>query len=139
MRGSRVAALTALLGTGVVVALLVTGGSSDGGEAGSAVPADWGPHTGPVPILEYHPIQPPLPGAAYPQLFVPQADFTAQMDWLDAHGYEGVTLDQVENAWYEGGELPPKPVVITFDDGYRSQYVAAFPVLQRLGWPGCWT
>jgi peptidoglycan/xylan/chitin deacetylase (PgdA/CDA1 family) len=75
-------------------------------------------------------------GAQYPELFVPQADFTAQMKWLDEHGYEGVTLDQVENAWAGHGELPPKPVVISFDDGYRSQFVAAYPVLQHFGWPG---
>jgi len=98
--------------------------------------ARWRPYRGPVPILEYHPIQPPIPGSPYPQLFVPQADFTAQMKWLAAHGYTAVTLDRVEAAWYRGGELPPKPVVITFDDGYRSQFVAAFPVLQHFHWPG---
>jgi peptidoglycan/xylan/chitin deacetylase (PgdA/CDA1 family) len=58
------------------------------------------------------------------------------MKWLDEHGYEAVTLDQVEDAWYKGGELPPKPVVLTFDDGYRSQYVAAFPALEHFHWPG---
>jgi peptidoglycan/xylan/chitin deacetylase (PgdA/CDA1 family) len=99
-------------------------------------PADWKPYTGPVPIIEYHAIQPPVSGSAYPQLFVPQADFEDQMNWLDDHGYEGVTLDQVEDAWFKGGELPPKPVVLTFDDGYLSQYVAAFPALEQHHWPG---
>jgi peptidoglycan/xylan/chitin deacetylase (PgdA/CDA1 family) len=69
-------------------------------------------------------------------LFVPQADFQRQMKWLDDHGYEAVTLDQVENAWYKHGELPPKPIVVSFDDGYLSQYVAGFLVLQGLHWPG---
>lgn len=99
-------------------------------------PADWRPYTGPVPILEYHAIQPPVSGAAYPELFVPQADFESQMKWLDEHGYEGVTLNQVEDAWYKHGELPRKPVVLTFDDGYLSQFVAAFPALDHYGWPG---
>jgi peptidoglycan/xylan/chitin deacetylase (PgdA/CDA1 family) len=113
------------------------GGGGQGGQPVSAnYPADWGPYTGPVPILEYHAIQPPVAGAEFPQLFVPQADFVEQMKWLDEHGYEGVTLDEVEDAWYEGGELPPKPVVLTFDDGYLSQYVAAFPALQHFHWPG---
>ncbi len=47
-----------------------------------------------------------------------------------------MTLDQVEAAWYEHGELPAKPIVVSFDDGYESQYVAAFPELQHLGWKG---
>ncbi|MGH2924793.1 MAG: polysaccharide deacetylase family protein [Solirubrobacterales bacterium] len=104
--------------------------------ASAASKAGWAAHPGPVPILEYHAIQPPVPGAAYPQLFVPQADFQRQMQWLKDNGYEAVTLDQVEAAWFRNGELPPKPVVVSFDDGYRSQYVAAFPEMQRLGWRG---
>jgi peptidoglycan/xylan/chitin deacetylase (PgdA/CDA1 family) len=102
----------------------------------ASYPADWKPHPGPVPILEYHAIQPPVAGATYPQLFVPQADFQHQMQWLKDHGYEAVTLDQVETAWYTDGELPPKPIVVSFDDGYLSQYVAAFPELEHLGWKG---
>jgi peptidoglycan/xylan/chitin deacetylase (PgdA/CDA1 family) len=47
-----------------------------------------------------------------------------------------VTLGEVEAAWYEHGELPAKPIVVSFDDGYLSQYVAAFPQLQQLGWKG---
>jgi peptidoglycan/xylan/chitin deacetylase (PgdA/CDA1 family) len=124
------------------------GGSSSSGAAsqattqktaahkGGGVPASWRPHRGPVPILEYHAIQPPVSSSAYPQLFVPQADFEAQMTWLADHGYEAVTLKQVEDAWHGTGELPRKPVVVSFDDGYLSQYVGAFPIMQRLGWPG---
>ena len=112
------------------------GGGQGQGPSATSYPADWKPYTGPVPILEYHAIQPPVSGSAYPQLFVPQADFVAQMKWLDGHGYEGVTLAQVEDAWFSGGKLPPKPVVLTFDDGYASQYVAAFPALQHFHWPG---
>jgi peptidoglycan/xylan/chitin deacetylase (PgdA/CDA1 family) len=112
------------------------GGSASSQSSATSFPADWKPYTGPVPILEYHAIQPPVSGADFPQLFVPQADFVEQMKWLDEHGYEGVTLDQVENAWYKGGELPAKPVVLSFDDGYLSQYVAAFPALQHFHWPG---
>jgi peptidoglycan/xylan/chitin deacetylase (PgdA/CDA1 family) len=148
-------ALGALLAVaGAVVALGITslGGGSDsttasteaqqsqaGGssqQATTTYPTDWKPHPGPVPILEYHAIQPPPSGAEFPQQFVPQADFQRQMQWLKDKGYEAVTLTQVETAWYEHGELPPKPIVITFDDSYLSQYVAAFPELQHLGWKG---
>jgi peptidoglycan/xylan/chitin deacetylase (PgdA/CDA1 family) len=58
------------------------------------------------------------------------------MNWLDEHGYEAITLEAVENAWYRGGTLPTKPVVISFDDGYRPQFTYALPELRRHGWPG---
>jgi peptidoglycan/xylan/chitin deacetylase (PgdA/CDA1 family) len=151
----RLAALAVLAVLGAVAAVAIVsfaggdgdtrptgahGGQGGGGQGGqpatASYPADWGPHTGPVPILEYHAIQPPVAGAEFPQLYVPQADFVEQMKWLDDQGYEAVTLDQVEDAWYKGGELPPKPVVLTFDDGYLSQYVAAFPALEHFHWPG---
>jgi peptidoglycan/xylan/chitin deacetylase (PgdA/CDA1 family) len=98
--------------------------------------ADWRAHSGPVPILEYHVLGRPQAEVAYPDLYVPRASFRKQMDWLDRQGYEGVTLEQVEDAWYRGGKLPPRPVVISFDDGYRPQYTFALPQLRRRGWPG---
>ena len=49
---------------------------------------------------------------------------------------ESVTLDQVQKAWYRGGTLPPRPVVISFDDGYRPQFTFALPELRRHGWAG---
>jgi peptidoglycan/xylan/chitin deacetylase (PgdA/CDA1 family) len=104
--------------------------------AGPAYPADWAPHPGPVPILEYHAIEAPTTGEPFPELFVEPQDFEAQMQWLDEQGCEAVTLDQVEEAWYEGGRLPPAPIVISFDDGYPSQYATAFEVLRGLEWPG---
>ena len=63
-------------------------------------------------------------------------DFRGQMDWLDREGYEAVTLEQVEDAWWRGGTLPPKPVVLSFDDGYRPQFTFALPQLRRHGWAG---
>jgi peptidoglycan/xylan/chitin deacetylase (PgdA/CDA1 family) len=97
---------------------------------------DWGPYTGPVPILEYHVLGAAPEGAPYPELYVTRPDFHRQMSWLDAHGYEAVTLEAVEKAWYHGGTLPAKPVAISFDDGYRPQFTYALPELRRHGWPG---
>jgi peptidoglycan/xylan/chitin deacetylase (PgdA/CDA1 family) len=103
---------------------------------GPAFPAGWKPHPGPVPVLEYHAIDTPSTVDSFPDLFVDPQDFTAQMKWLDDHGYEAVTLDQVEDAWYENGKLPVNPIVLSFDDGYASQYSSAFPVLEKRDWPG---
>ncbi|HVD86357.1 MAG TPA: hypothetical protein VNB59_03025, partial [Solirubrobacterales bacterium] len=79
----------------------------------------WKPYTGPVPILEYHVLGDPDESDEYPELFVSRPDFRQQLEWLDQNGYQAVTLEQVEDAWYRGGNLPPKPVVLSFDDGYR--------------------
>lgn len=119
------------------------GGSGAGGGAqrskqvANATPQPgWEPHTGPVPILEYHVLGAAPSGAPYPELYVSRPDFRRQMDWLQRQGYEAVTLDQAQDAWYRGATLPPKPVVISFDDGYRPQFTYALPELRRHGWAG---
>jgi peptidoglycan/xylan/chitin deacetylase (PgdA/CDA1 family) len=95
-----------------------------------------GPHHDPVPILMYHVIARPQPGAPYPELYTPGHVFAAQMRALARRGYHGVTLRQVEDYWRRGYALPSRPVVVSFDDGYLSDYTRAGPVLKRLGWPG---
>jgi peptidoglycan/xylan/chitin deacetylase (PgdA/CDA1 family) len=67
---------------------------------------------------------------------VTRPDFHREMDWLDQYGYQAVTLEEVEKAWYGGGTLPARPVVISFDDGYRPQFTYALPQLRKHGWPG---
>jgi peptidoglycan/xylan/chitin deacetylase (PgdA/CDA1 family) len=97
---------------------------------------DWGPHTGSVPILEYHVLGEAPADAPYPELYVARPDFRHQLEWLDRHGYQAVTLEQVEEAWYRDGRLPAKPVVLSFDDGYRPQFTFALPQLRKHGWAG---
>jgi peptidoglycan/xylan/chitin deacetylase (PgdA/CDA1 family) len=97
---------------------------------------DWRPHTGPVPILVYHALGEVPASEEYPGLYVPEAEFEEEMAWLARSGYEGVTLDQVEKAWYHGATLPVKPIVISFDNGYPAQVTFAPEVLTRYGWPG---
>jgi peptidoglycan/xylan/chitin deacetylase (PgdA/CDA1 family) len=84
----------------------------------------------------YHVIAPPLPNAPYPGLYVKPADFAGQVTWLAAHGYHAVTLRRVYEYWRGVRALPPKPVVLTFDDGYRSDFTVALPALRARHWPG---
>jgi hypothetical protein len=96
---------------------------------------DWVPYSGPVPILRYHAIGVASTGEAYSELFVTPADFRDQLDWLGAHGYEAVGLETVEHAWFDGGTLPAKPVVLSFDRVDAHLLEVAVPELRRRGWP----
>lgn len=96
----------------------------------------WTPHEGPVPILMYHVIGDPAAGAANSSLYLSVADFQDQVDWLEDNGYTAVTLNQVQDAWYDGATLPENPVVLSFDDGYLGQYLEAMPILRKKGWGG---
>ena len=96
------------------------------------------PGTATVPILAYHVINvSPPQSAAPPGLYVPADEFSAQMAALKVGGWHAVTLNQLQAYWTRGVSLGSgKPIVITFDGGYASQYKTAVPVLRRLGWVG---
>jgi peptidoglycan/xylan/chitin deacetylase (PgdA/CDA1 family) len=83
----------------------------------------------------YHVIAAPPAGAPFPGLYVSPQEFAAQMQALKAAGWHAVTLDRLDAYWRNGSPLGPgKPIVLTFDNGYQSQFTQALPVLQRLGW-----
>jgi peptidoglycan/xylan/chitin deacetylase (PgdA/CDA1 family) len=106
--------------------------SSRGGGVRTGRPGDE-----PVPILMYHVIAQPPAGAPFPGLYVPAPEFAAQMSALKRAGWTAVTLDEVAAYWREGVSLPAgKPIVVSFDNGYHSQFAQALPVLKRLGWVG---
>jgi peptidoglycan/xylan/chitin deacetylase (PgdA/CDA1 family) len=88
-----------------------------------------------VPILMYHRINVPPPGASSLTrgLTVHPADFARQMRWLKRNGYRTVTQRELFEALFRGRRLGPKPILITFDDGYQDLFYKASPVLARLG------
>jgi peptidoglycan/xylan/chitin deacetylase (PgdA/CDA1 family) len=85
----------------------------------------------------YHVIAAPPAGAPFPGLYVTPGEFAGQMHALKRAGWTAVTLDEVAAYWREGVSLPRgRPIVVSFDNGYHSQYSQALPVLQGLGWVG---
>lgn len=83
-----------------------------------------------IPILMYHKVNPD-PETGNLGLRVTPADFDQQMRYLFAQGYSTVSLGDVRDFLAGLKALPPKPVVITFDDGYRDNYTCALPILEK--------
>ena len=86
-----------------------------------------------VPILMYHRVATMVVGIA--GLTVSPRRFDAEMRWLHANGYHAVSQEQLYGALEYGLRLPPRPVMITFDDGYRDVLWNAAPMLHRLHMP----
>ncbi|MCL2204891.1 MAG: polysaccharide deacetylase family protein [Defluviitaleaceae bacterium] len=82
-----------------------------------------------VPILMYHHID---ADPVNEWVVTPEA-FALQMRTLRDNGFTAITLCRLVDFVDYGIPLPERPIVITFDDGYRSMYEYAFPILQRYG------
>ena len=86
-------------------------------------------YTSKVPVLMYHHMSPEGDG----DINIPVALFDDQMHSLSQAGYNTVTFEQLYNYVTYGEELPDNPIVITFDDGYESNYQYAYPILEKYG------
>lgn len=62
-------------------------------------------------------------------------DLIEHFEWLKANGFQAVTLDAILTARSGGEKLPPKALLLTFDDGYLSTYTRVFPLLKLFGYP----
>ena len=82
-------------------------------------------------VISYHDIRDDVaPKGDADHYAISARNFTAQIDWLIASGYRPVSLDQVTRASHGQQPLPENAVLLTFDDGLRSVYTHAFPVLR---------
>jgi peptidoglycan/xylan/chitin deacetylase (PgdA/CDA1 family) len=78
-----------------------------------------------VPILMYHRIA-SVPGE---RNALPVEKFTEQLNYLQSHEYNTITLTDFYNHHVHGTHLPPRPIILTFDDGYEDNYLTALPLL----------
>ena len=82
-----------------------------------------------IPILEYHSVNDRISR----QLAVPVSSFEMQMRYLVEEGYTPISVDELSKSYASTSHLHLKPILITFDDGYRDNYVNAYPILNRFG------
>ena len=83
--------------------------------------------------LAYHDIQDTTADQRY--LTVRTANLVAQFAWLRENDYHPVTVDQILAAQAGARPLPPRAVLLTFDDGFASFHDRVFPLLKATGWP----
>src|SRR3989344_2500760 len=86
-----------------------------------------------VPVLLYHHIQPQAEAIRKEQmsLSVDSGFFEKQMQYLLKNGYNAINAAALVNALLSRTPLPSKSILVTIDDGYKDNFVYAFPVLQK--------
>jgi len=80
-----------------------------------------------VPVLNYHQIN----DTTHTPLTLSASEFEAQIKYLAKEGYTTITPEQLSDHLESGKELPAKPILLTFDDGYKDNYQVAYPILQK--------
>jgi peptidoglycan/xylan/chitin deacetylase (PgdA/CDA1 family) len=86
-----------------------------------------------VPIAIYHSVRPYTPGESKEQ---DRYDITPellkkQLRYLQDHGFTTISFESLADYFDNGTLLPEKPIILSFDDSWRNQYMYAFPLLQK--------
>ncbi|HEY7116916.1 MAG TPA: polysaccharide deacetylase family protein [Tepidisphaeraceae bacterium] len=92
-----------------------------------------------VTVLGYHRVM-PLPGPEYPfnegMVSVTPEEFARELKYFRAN-LDVISMSQLLDGLRDPSRLPPRPAVITFDDGYRDNFNYALPLLNEAGLPAC--
>ncbi|MBI1280179.1 MAG: polysaccharide deacetylase family protein [Anaerolineaceae bacterium] len=91
-----------------------------------------------LPILMYHYVSelPPHADEIRRGLTVTPSIFKSHMQYLHDQGYNTISLYDLYDALTNGKSLPPKSIILTFDDGYEDAYTNVFPILKQFGFIG---
>ena len=91
-----------------------------------------------VPVLCYHHIREAKPGQSetLKSYSVSPESFAQQMKALKDSGYESILPGDLYNYLAYGGKLPPKPVMLTFDDTDAEQFTIGYPEMKKYGFKG---
>jgi len=90
---------------------------------------------GALGILTYHRISPNVPGLPKPPHNVPPGRLRQQLAGLLERGFTVWPLSRILDCRAQGAAIPPRTVVVTFDDGFQSVYANAWPILRELQVP----
>lgn len=95
--------------------------------------AEVSPNSIHVPIFIYHSVRPHLPveTPVLKRYTVSPQSFEQQLKYLKENGYTVVSFSYLIEALKKNTIIPPKSVVLTFDDGWHNQFLYAFPVLKK--------
>ncbi len=91
-----------------------------------------------VPILLYHYVEnvTDLRDTIRQSLNIPPQIFQEQILTLLSHGYHPIVINDLNTYFAGETDLPPKPVILTFDDGYADFYTDVLPILRTFHVPG---
>jgi len=84
-------------------------------------------------VLCYHRVLPRSPTSQLPRYAVTLQQFREQMSLLAAEGFRSLTLDEFRAAAFGVRELPPRSILVTFDDGFADIYLNAWPIARESG------
>jgi peptidoglycan/xylan/chitin deacetylase (PgdA/CDA1 family) len=128
LAAAQIAEIVASRGAPVAPAQVSNPGSSE--QSSLAEPAA---RTAKVAILVYHHINQfaPLGSRNLRRLTVTTEILDQQMKYLQDNDYHVVTFSDLADYLSHGGELPSRPIIISFDDGWQNQFVHALPVLEK--------
>lgn len=86
-----------------------------------------------LPITTYHSIGEADPTSELYEYTLSAEHFEKHLQYIKANGYTTLTFDELKEYLKDGKDVPHKSILITFDDGYRSQYNIAYPLLREYG------
>ena len=127
-----------MIGVLASITVLVHAAASLSG-AGSLAHVKPSPASIVIPVMMYHHVREPGPGlsdAASLRYAVSPVEFEKQLDYLNQNGYTTIDSRTLDHALRTGEQLPAKSVMLTFDDGWETQFTIVYPLLKARGMTG---
>ena len=82
-----------------------------------------------LPIIMYHSIQ--KNNKAKSKFIITPDEFEGDLKYIKDNGYTTIVMQDLIDFVYENKDLPEKPIMLTFDDGYYNNYLYAFPLVKQ--------